>query len=110
MADQDIVIYRHPNPEMKSFLLSEEVSSPRVEHLKNPLTKEAKASLKTLGVLGAQVAGQIMAISGVAALEIKPKEIRVKKEVTASWDDIQEKVIEILRRALMRKQMKLVRR
>ncbi|MEJ2724621.1 MAG: NifU N-terminal domain-containing protein [Deltaproteobacteria bacterium] len=110
MAERDIVIYNHPNPEMKSFLLSEEISSPRVEHLKNPLTREAKASLKSLGVVGAQVAGDIMAISGVAALEIKPKEIRVKKEVTASWDDIQEKVLEILRTALKRKQMKLVRR
>jgi hypothetical protein len=110
MAEQDIVIYKHPNPEMKSFLLSEEVSAPRVEHLKNPLSQEAKASLKSLGVLGAQIAEDILRIPGVAALQIKPKEIRVKKEASASWDDIQGKVLEILRSALRRKQMKIVRR
>jgi len=110
MAEQDIVIYHHPNPEMKSFLLSEEISAPRVEHLKKPLTNEARASLKSLGVLGAQVAEEIMALSGVEALQIKPKEIRVKKEVSASWEDIQGKVLDILRKALRRKQMKIVRR
>ena len=110
MDEQDIVIYNHPNPEMKSFLLSEEISPPRVEHLKNPLSQEAKASLKSLGVLGAQIAEDILRIQGVAALQIKPKELRVKKEVSASWDDIQGKVLEILRSALRRKQMKIVRR
>jgi len=110
VADQEIVIYNHPNREMKSFLLSEEVSAPRVEHLKNPLTQEAKASLKSLGVLGAQIAEDILKIQGVAAIQIKPKEIRVKKEVSASWDDIQSKVLEILGSALRRKQMKIVRR
>jgi hypothetical protein len=109
MAEQDIVIYNHPNPEMKSFLLNEEVSAPRVEHLKNPLTQEAKASLKSLGVLGAQIAEDIMKIPGVAALQIKPKEMRVKKEVSASWGDIQDKVLEILRSALRRKKMRVVR-
>jgi hypothetical protein len=109
MNEQDIVIYHHPNPEMKSFLLSEEISAPRVEHIKNPLTPETRASLKPLGVLGAQIAEEIMAISGVAALQIKPKEIRVKKEVSASWEDIQGKVLDILRRALRRKQIRIVR-
>jgi hypothetical protein len=109
MAEQDIVIYHHPNTEMKSFLLSQEISAPRVEHLRNPMTAEAQAALKSLGVLGGQVAEDILRIPGVAALQMKPKEVRVKKEVSASWDDIQGKVLEILRRALRRKQMKIVR-
>jgi hypothetical protein len=39
MRNQNVVIYHHPNPEMKSFLISEEISAQRVEHFKRPLQK-----------------------------------------------------------------------
>ncbi len=39
MRNQNVVIYHHPNPEMKSFLISEEISAQRIEHFKRPLQK-----------------------------------------------------------------------
>ncbi|MGD2125573.1 MAG: NifU N-terminal domain-containing protein [Desulfobacteraceae bacterium] len=110
MNEPEIVIYHHPNPQMKSFLTHEEVSAPRVEHFKKPLTKESEEALKALGLIGAQTVREIMAIPGVISVQIKPKEICVKKETASSWEDIQESVIEILRMALRRKRIKVVKR
>jgi hypothetical protein len=46
MRNQNVGIYHHPNPEMKSFLISEEISAPRVEHFKRPLQKGSEEILE----------------------------------------------------------------
>ena len=109
MAEQEIVIYDHPNREMKSFLTQVELSPPRLEHFKKPLDTESQAILAQLGLIGSQLVKEIMALPGVMSLRIKPKEIMVKKEVSASWEDIQDKILLILRRSLRKKGMKIVR-
>jgi hypothetical protein len=109
MSEPKIRIYVHPNPEIKSFTTMESISPPRVEYFKNPLNKETEESLKQLGIIGAQIVEEIMAIPDVNEIRIKPKEIRMKKEEDASWDDIEGKVCKILKRALQRKGIKIVK-
>lgn len=107
--DKRVRIYNHPNPEMKSFLATVEISAPRVEHFKKPLDKDSEKILNQLGIIGAQIVKEIMAIPGVMEIRIKPKEIRMKKEGSSSWEEIEEKVLEILNRAVRKKQIKVVR-
>jgi hypothetical protein len=109
MLKPKISIYVHPNPEIKSFTTMESISPPRVEYFKNPLNKEKEASLKQLGIIGAQIVKEVMAIPGVDEIRIKPKEIQMKKELNASWDDIEDMVCKILNRALQRKRIKIVK-
>jgi hypothetical protein len=110
LTDRQIEIYRHPNPEIRSFLTNTEISSYRVEKFRKPLEKDWESTLKQLGVIGAQVAKEILAIHDVHEIHIKPKEIRVKKKGSSSWEAIETKIVEILIRALRRKQIKLVKR
>jgi hypothetical protein len=107
--DTKVEIYNHPNPEIKSFLTTVEFLPPRVEIFKKPLDKNWESSLSQLPLIGAQVVKNIMAISGVSEIIIKPKEIRMKKETSSSWDTIEEKVTAILKSALRRKKMKVVK-
>jgi hypothetical protein len=109
MSDPKIGIYVHPNPEIKSFTTMEPISPPRVEHFKNPLNTQSEMTLKQLGIIGAQIVKEVMAIPGVKEIRIKPKEIRMKKEIKASWDDIEDKVCKILNRALQKKGIKIVK-
>jgi hypothetical protein len=110
MRNPEIVIYNHPNPEMKSFLTTVEISAPRVEHFRKPLSKDPKDSLKKqLGVIGAQIVNEIMLIPGVREMTIKPKEILIKKEISCSWEEIESPVTDILKRALRRKQFKVIK-
>jgi len=108
--DRQIEIYIHPNPEIRSFLTNTEISAYRVEKFKKPLEKNWEHTLKQLGVIGAQVAKEIWAIHDVNEIHIKPKEIRIKKEISSSWETIEKKVVEILTRALRKKQIKVVKR
>ena len=110
MRDNEVVIYHHPNREIKSFLTPEEIVPPRVEYFKRPLDKYSQEILNSLGVIGAQVVKEILNIPGVMEIRIKPKEIRMKKEVFSSWEDIEGKVLEILNRAIRRKQIRVVSR
>lgn len=105
-----VKIYIHPNPEIRSFLTSTEISAYRVEKFKKPPKKDWEHTLKQLGVIGAQVAKEILAIEDVNEIHIKPKEIRIKKELSSSWESIEKKVVEILTRALRKKQIKVVKR
>jgi len=108
--DRQIEIYLHPNPEIRSFLTNTEISAYRVEKFKKPPEKEWEHTLKQLGVIGAQVAKEILAIQDVNEIHIKPKEVRIKKEFSSSWETIEKKVVEILIRALRKKQIKVVKR
>ena len=94
---------------MKSFLTPVELTPPRLEHFKKPLDKGSQAVLPQLGLIGSQVVKEIMALPGVMSLRIKPKEIMVKKEVSASWEDLEERIVVILKRSLRKKGMKIVK-
>lgn len=109
MSKEGVVIYHHPNPEMRSFLTSEEISAFRVEHFKRPLTGNSEKALRSLGIIGAQIVKEIMAIQDVMEVWIKPKEIRIRKEESSSWKGVEEKVYQILDRAMRRKGMRLVK-
>jgi len=59
-------------------------------------------------VIGERVVKDILAIQGVRKIQIKPKEVRVKKDPGASWGEIEKKVVETLNRAFRRKQFKVI--
>jgi hypothetical protein len=105
-----ITVYHHPNLEIRSYLIEEPISSLRVEHLKGPLTDETSKTLNELGLIGAQVAKEILGINGVNEIKMKPKEIWVKKASSSSWDELEVKIIGIIERALRRKKIRLVER
>ena len=103
-----IVIYHHPNREIRSFLNIPEISKYRVDRFTNPCGETFDDQLKGLGTIGAYVVREILAIPGVREVEIKPKELRVKKEVSVSWDRIENRVIHVLNTAFRRKEIRLV--
>jgi len=109
MVDSDIRIYHHPNPQIKSFLTTEEIFAPRVEAFKNPLDREMEDVLKQIGSIPRQVVRDVMSIPGVLELRIKPKEIRMKKKESASWGNIEGQVVEILKRAIKRRQIRMIK-
>jgi hypothetical protein len=109
MHAKEIKIYYHPNTQIRSFLTQTEISSYRVEQFRNPLDKESEEKLKALGLLGAQMVKEIMEIPDVEKLIIKPKEIRIKKRRLSTWESIEDRVMDILSRALARKRFQLVK-
>ena len=110
MNSPKIVIYCHPNPEMKSFHVNEEISSHRVEHFQQPLNSDSEDTLSSLGNIGARVVKEMMAVPGIKKLSIKPKEVLIKKEEAFLWEDIEQKIIEIIQRAIRIKGIKVVKR
>jgi hypothetical protein len=62
-----------------------------VWNILKPLDKDSEKILKQLGSIGAQIVKETMAIPGVMEIRIKPKEIRLKKEGSSSWEKIEEK-------------------
>jgi len=110
MSISKIVIYKHPNPEIRSFITSEEVSPPRVEYFKKPIDNRAEDLLNRLGIIGSQIVRETIAIPGVVDIRIKPKEILLKKERSYSWSEIEKPVVEILNRALRKKQIRIVKK
>ena len=104
-----VEIYHHPNPEIRSFLTNTEISAHRVEIFKRTLEEDWEHILKELGIIGRQVVKEVMAIQEVEEIHIKPKEVRIKKTTSSSWGKIEKKVVEILIRALRRKQIKVVK-
>ena len=105
-----IRVYYYPNLEIRSYLIEESISSLRVEHLKGPLTDETAKALNKLGLIGAQVAKDILGIKGVNEIKMKPQEIWVKKTSSTSWDELEGKILSIIGRALRRKKIRLVNR
>ena len=74
----------------------------------NPLKENSESALKSLGPIGERVVRDILAIQGVRKVQIKPREVRVRKDPGASWVEIEKKVIETLNRAFRRKQFKVI--
>ena len=110
MKDREIVVYNHPNPEMKSFLTREDISAMRVEHFKGPSESISEGALHALGPIGSRVVREIFKNPGIREIRIKPKEILVRKEEASLWADIESGIIEILERSLRRRQFKVVKR
>ncbi|MBN1847453.1 MAG: NifU N-terminal domain-containing protein [Deltaproteobacteria bacterium] len=108
MDPHKIVIYHHPNPELRSFLTMIEISTHRVEHFKKPLSSESKDVLKKLGVIGAGIVKDVLNTPGIKELHIKPKELIVKKEADCTWEEIEGKVIKILNHSFRRKEIRVV--
>ena len=109
MEDGTVNIYHHPNPEIRSFLTQEDLFPPRVVLFKKPLQKTADEEFNKMGVFSSQIVRDIMALSGVKEIRVKPKEIRMTKEECASWEDIEEKVCQILERALRKKRIRRIK-
>jgi len=103
-----IMIYRHPNPEIRSYLTSAEISRYRVEIFTVRDGDAFEAQLKTLGAIGAYVVREILTSPGVREVEIKPRELRVKKEASVPWDLIEPKILHALNTAFRRKTMRVV--
>jgi len=108
MKEPRVVIYNHPNSEIKSFLTPEEISAYKVECFRSPLKEDADETVRSLGLIGERVVREIMAIRGVEEIYIKPNEVRMKKNPTISWREIEEKTVTILNRALMRREIKII--
>nr|HID59721.1 hypothetical protein [Desulfobacterales bacterium] len=109
MSDSKIVIYHYANREIRSFLIHTEISGYRVEHFRGPVDRGSEDALKRLGVIGAQVVKGIMSIQGVMEIWIKPKEIRIRKEKTSSWDEIEKRIVKVLNEALRRKEIRALK-
>ena len=109
MADKEIKIYRYPNPEIISVILPREVSTYRVEFFRPPLGLESEERRKSLGKIGEKMVAEIMELPGIMELHVKPKELRVKKEPFSAWEDIEDKLIKIIERALIKKEIHLVK-
>jgi hypothetical protein len=109
MNDAKVDIYLHPNPEIRSFFTSEIIFAHRVEHYKKPLDKNWEAALDPLPLTSAGIIREIMSIKGVKEVYIKPKEVRITKEASSSWNSIQESVVKILTGGLRRKKLRLIK-
>jgi len=110
MEEESIEVYLHPNPEIRSYLTHRAISPPRVGIFRNPLDEEARGALRTLGEIPARIVMDILSLPGVEEVHIKPKEIRVKKSITVTWETIQGPIIETLRRSLRRKGIRIVKK
>ncbi len=105
-----VVVYHHPNSQIKSFITSIDISAFKVEYFRNPLGKDSREALKGLGIIGESVVKEIMTIPGVEEIYIKPNEVRLKKIPSFSWEKINEKTIVILNRALRKKEMRIIKK
>lgn len=110
MIRPKISVYHHPNTQIRSFLLDTEVSAYCVERFEKPLTANSEGILNDLGVIGATIVKDILTIDGVKEIHIKPKEIRLKKEISSSWNGIEKRVIDILIRAIRKKELKIIKK
>ena len=103
-----IEVYHHPNPEIASFLVPEEISPPRLDHFTAASPGDPGISPSVLGRIGSRAVGEILAVPGVKEVRVRPKEIRVKKETGVPWEDIEARIIHILEGAVRKKRIKAV--
>jgi hypothetical protein len=50
-----------------------------------------------------------MAIPGIVKITVKPKEVKISKDITCRWDTIENAVINAIERAIMRKRIKIIK-
>ena len=109
MKEAGVEVYHHPNPHIRSFLTLVEIFAPRVGHFKKRIDKGSKDTCEGLSVLEHQIVKDFMAIPGVEQVTIKPREIRMTKDPSSEWEEIEKKVVQILESAQRRKRMRLVK-
>jgi len=109
-SDDDIVVYEHPNPHIKSFFIPDPISPPRVEIFRAPLPQSSREKMKSLGNIGARVVQELLDIPGIIEVRTRPREMLLKKDRAASWEDMVPQALKILQRALRKQQIHLVRR
>lgn len=100
-----VLVYRHPNLEIRSYLTPKEISSYRVECFNRATLDRDADALRSLGSIGEQAVRDLMGLFGVEEIHIKPRELRIKKALAASWDLLEPQIIGILQRAVRRKQI-----
>ena len=105
---KNVRVYIHPNPEIRSFLTTSDIYPLRVDHYKKPFDSEKEVIAENLGYKDAQLIRDLMSIPGISEISVKPKEIRVTKDTSCSWDKIESHLIKSIERALRRKEFKAV--
>ncbi len=63
-----------------------------------------------LGTIGAQATRELLSLSGVAKIRIKPNEVIIQKVPHVSWDDIEEEILRIMDRAVRKSRMHVMKR
>ena len=110
MDSEDVRVYHHPNKEIRSYLTQDEITNPLHEAFENPLTEDEDRLAARLGSIGTHVVKEILALSGVAQIRFKPKEIRVRKIPDVTWDDLEPEILRIVERAVRRRRMRVLKR
>lgn len=105
MEANDVRVYFHPNTEIRSYLTPNPIMKPQVEVLENPLREPPGLLAAKLGTIGAQAARELLSVSGVAKIRLKPKEVIIQKVSHVSWDDIEEEILRIMDRAVRKSRM-----
>ena len=106
---EKVRVYRHPNPEIRSFLTGADIYPPRVGNYSAPFDCTDRKLQEGLGFIEVQMIRDIMAVPGITKIAAKPKEIRVSKNTSCSWDEIEKAVINAIERAIMRKKIKIIK-
>lgn len=110
MHHPDIEIYHHPNSHIRSYLTGTEISGYLVAFFEKPFTEGVPEDLeKRLGRIGTQLARELMGLGGVAAFHLKPKEIRIRKKTATPWETLEDRILEIVRRANRKSRIRLVK-
>lgn len=110
MEATDVRVYFHPNLEIRSYLTSDPIMKPQVEAFEKPL-REPPGRLKAkLGIIGGQAVGELLSVSGVTKIRIKPKEVIIHKDPHVSWDDLEDEILCIMNRAVRKSRMHVLKR
>ncbi len=108
MPRKGVEVYYYPNREIRSFLMAVDIFPPRVEHFRRPLGNDREHMLRDTGVLQRQAMIGLLKIPGIRQITIKPREVRITKEASGSWETIERQVIEVLERALRKKDIRVL--
>ena len=107
--DDDIVVYEHPNPHIKSFFIPDPIWPARVEVFRALLPQSSREEMKGMGNICEHVVRELLDIPGVIELRTRPREMLLKKDQATSWENIVPQVLKILRRAIRKQQIHLVK-
>lgn len=108
-VDDDIVVYEHPNPHIKSFFIPGPIWPPRVEIFRAPFSPSSREKMRGLGNIGARLLQELLDIPGIIELRTRPREVLLKKDHAASWENIAPQALKILRRAMRKQRIHLVK-
>lgn len=98
-----IRVYRHPNTQIRSYLLDEEIAPHRVERFVTHPQPEARSRIQSLGPIASRLVTEILAIPGIREIFVKPREIIARKEEAFPWDEVEPRLLRALESAARRK-------